>query len=352
MSDRKPTILVDGIRRATVVAIVALAFFFHLVQQILLPFVFAGIVAYVCTPLVDRLTKKTRWPRWTMATIVLLVLIAATALIIAIAGPPAYRQLSRIGADLQGSIESLARQVIGTQTFSLVGNPVNAEQIAAYLAGAIRDWMSDSGRVFDAAAFGAMGAFGFVLAWVLLGYILLDAPHIEAGLFWLVPPPQRRFAHKVWRDLNPVLRRYFIGVGCVVLYGTVAAFIGLGFFLGLRHAPVLALMTGVLEIIPIVGPVTSGVVVGLIAVHHSHGPGDIIAYVIYAVSLRISIDQFFAPIVLGRAAHLRPALVIFCLVCGGVLFGIVGILLAIPVALTVKATLAELYGEPEAISAD
>jgi predicted PurR-regulated permease PerM len=66
---------------------------------------------------------------------------------------------------------------------------------------------------------------------------------------------------------------------------------------------------------------------------------------VYASALRISIDQFFGPIVLGRASHLRPVLVIFCFLSGGILFGTVGVMLAVPVALCIKVMLATLYDE-------
>jgi predicted PurR-regulated permease PerM len=50
-------------------------------------------------------------------------------------------------------------------------------------------------------------------------------------------------------------------------------------------------------------------------------------------------------VVLGRAARLHPTVIIFCFLSGGLLFGIAGMILAVPVALTIKVTLATLYGE-------
>src|SRR5581483_203266 len=122
----------------------------------------------------------------------------------------------------------------------------------------------------------------------------------------------------------PLLRRYFIGVGIVFLYASAAAYVGLGLVLGLRHAAFLALLTGLLELIPLVGPAASALLGGLVAIHQATSAASIIGYAIYAAALRISIDQFFGPIVLGRAAYVRPVLVIFCFLSGGILFGIVG----------------------------
>jgi predicted PurR-regulated permease PerM len=63
--------------------------------------------------------------------------------------------------------------------------------------------------------------------------------------------------------------------------------------------------------------------------------------------LRLSIDQMVGPIVLGRAAHVHPVLIIFCFLAGGVLFGIPGLIIAVPVALLIRSTLATLYGDAD-----
>ncbi len=72
---------------------------------------------------------------------------------------------------------------------------------------------------------------------------------------------------------------------------------------------------------------------------------SILAYTLYAIALRLSIDQIVGPIVLGRAAHVHPVLIIFCFFTGGIVFGIPGVILAVPVALLIRSTLATLYGD-------
>ena len=63
----------------------------------------------------------------------------------------------------------------------------------------------------------------------------------------------------------------------------------------------------------------------------------------YATVLRLSIDQLIGPLVLGRAARLHPTVVIFCFLAGGLLFGVAGVILAVPLALTIRVTLQALY---------
>jgi predicted PurR-regulated permease PerM len=325
--------------------IVALSLFIYLIRSILLPFVVAGILGYVCTPLVDLTAARTRLPRWLCATLVLLALLAIFAFVGWLGLPTLADEVSRVGGHLQASVESFARELIGKGDINMLGETINAHTIAVSVAGSIRGWLDQGGSVAKVTAYGFAGMFGLILSWVLLGYMLLDAKRLSDGLFWLVPPHHRPFVHRVWNDLNPVLRRYFIGVGMVVVYAATVAYIGLGLILHIHHALLLALLTGFLEVIPIVGPAASAVIAGLVAVQEATSSWNIIAYVIYATVLRISIDEFFGPIVLGRAAYVPPVLVIFCFLSGAVLFGIVGVILAVPVALTVKATLYELYKE-------
>jgi predicted PurR-regulated permease PerM len=329
---------------ATVIGVVlALTIFVYLVREILLPFVFAGILAYIFTPLVDRLAERTAQPRWIFATATLAALVCAGAAAGYVAIPQLVHEIVRVGGDLHGTVTGLVQRFIGDGTVTLLGVPINAQHIGDSVQRDLHDWLSEDGRVASLAALGFAGMFGIILACVLLGYFLVDARNIAHGLFWLVPPHHRPFVHRVWAELDPILRRYFAGVALVIIYASLAAYFGLGLILGLHHALLLAASTGVLEAIPIVGPAAAAIIAGLVAVQEAKSSWNILAYVVYAIALRVSIDEFFGPIVLGKAAYVRPALVIFCFLAGGLLFGVVGVVLAIPVALTIKTSLHQLY---------
>jgi predicted PurR-regulated permease PerM len=131
-----------------------------------------------------------------------------------------------------------------------------------------------------------------------------------------------------------------------MVYASAAAYVGLGLILGIKQAVLLACLTGLLEMIPVIGPAASAIIAGLVAVRYATGIGSIIGYAVYATILRLSIDELLGPLVLGRAAHVHPVLIIFCFLSGGILFGVAGIIMAVPVALAFKHTLAVLYDEP------
>ncbi len=196
--------------------------------------------------------------------------------------------------------------------------------------------------------YGFVAAMGAILTAVLLIWFLITGPSIGRGLFWLVPPRRRELVGRIWDRLDPILKHYFLGVVAIVIYATIASYIGLALILGLEHAMLLALLTGIAETLPFIGSTAVAVIAGLVALHTATGVMSIVAFAIYATVLRLSIDQLVAPLVLGRAANAHPVLIIFCFLAGGITFGIAGVILSVPVALTVKTTLAVLYGDDEA----
>jgi len=303
----------------------------HLLQNILLPFVIAAVVAYLCAPLIDWLATRTHLPRRPVALCLLVLLIAATA-------------VQGLLADLHGAVADFVRTMVGAHSVRLSSSTLDAERLADLIAGGLQQELTGP-QLLRLAGWGAAGLFGFMLVWVLIGYFLLDSRAIAAGLLWLVPPRLRARAEQIWHELDPLLRRYFIGVAAVVAYATAVAYLGLGLVLGLHHALILALLTGVLEVIPMVGPVAAAVIAGIVAVQQAATSVDVWAYAGYATALRLSIDQLVGPIVLGNAARVHPVVVIFCFLAGGALFGIVGMILAVPIALLVKVALSVHYRE-------
>jgi predicted PurR-regulated permease PerM len=332
--------------QTTIFVLIAIALVLYEIQWILPPFVLAGVIAYVSTPAIERLTARSGLPRSLIALAVFAVFLMLASTIGYFGIPPFVRAMTHVFNDFESIIRAFAQRMIGDGKISLLGQPMNAEQLAQAAGNGLRDWFSQTRVVagLSGAIFGTM--LGVILTLVLLCYFLLSGPSIARGLLWLVPPQQRPLIVHIWSFVDPLLKRYFVGVAVVVAYAAGAAYIGLGVALGIPHAVPLALITGILEMIPMVGPGASALIAGLVAIHYAAGIGAIIAYAIYATALRISIDQFFGPLVLGAAARLHPVLVIFCFLSGGLLFGVVGVILAGPIALIVKTTLAVLYDEP------
>jgi predicted PurR-regulated permease PerM len=335
----------SGETRAMMIAAVVLAIFLYFIKLILLPFVLAGIIAYICTPLLDWAARRTRWPRLLFAVALFLLFFGIAALGLTFAAQRLAVEARSTAVDLQAMLENFIRQAIGDQPIHLFGSSINAHEIVQSVLERMRDWFGQTDHIANVAGYSLAAVMGAFLTMVLLFYFLASGPRVARGLFWMVPPQRRPLVARIWARLDPVLMRYFLGVLAVVVYTTFAAYIGLGVILGIKHAVLLAMLTGILETVPVIGPTTAAIIAGLVALRSAPGIITVVEFTIYATVLRLSIDQVVGPIVLGRAAHVHPVLIIFCFLAGGVVLGIPGVILAVPVALMVKSTLATLYGD-------
>lgn len=335
----------SGEFRAIVIGAAALAVALYWIKLILLPFVLAAIVGYICTPFLNWAARRTRWPRTLFAVALFIVLCALVLGVGMLAGQRLLAEARATGADLQSLIEKFTGEFLGGHPINLFGTTFNAHQIAQSLIERMRDWLGQSDMLASLFGYSAAAAMGAFLTIVLLFYFLVSGERVARGLFWLVPPHRRPLVARIWRRLDPVLMRYFIGVVVVVVYATIAAYIGLGVILGIQHAVLLALLTGILEVLPVIGPTAAAIIAGLASLRTASGVVNILEYALYATLLRLSIDQLVGPIVLGRAAHAHPVLIIFCFLAGGIVLGIPGVILAVPIALVVKSSLATLYGD-------
>jgi predicted PurR-regulated permease PerM len=342
-SGRNGALMLEGARRGRSdriglwLGVIACAVVLHLLRWILMPFLIAGVIAYLCMPLVDRLARRVS--RSVAVGAVFLCILAMVLAIALLGAPPMMRELTHLITDMQHTFETLAKSIVGDRTVSLLGQATDASQLAQTATQGIREWVEQPERMTELGAASFAAAFSMVLTLVLLFYFLWGGRRILEGALWLASSNERSLIREIWRRFDPVLWRYFMGVVVVIVYATIAAYVGLGLVLGIRHAAFLALTTGLLEMIPVVGPAASAVIAGLVAVRHATGIGPIVAYAIYAVALRLSIDQLLGPLVLGAAAQLHPVLIIFSFLAGGALFGLPGIILAAPMILALKVTL-------------
>lgn len=334
------------------VAVLLIAFavivFFYLIHLVLLPFALAGGAAFVLTPVVDWLAAKMRAPRTAIALFIFLIVLGLLAIIVYFALPIVLQETLHILGNLEQVIEQPLKNLLGDSSVRVFGQQISASEIAADLVGKIRTLAAQANAVFSVAAMGFAGVFGFFLTLTLFVYFLTGGRTVIRGVVWVFPPNWRPNVWLILHRLRPILLRYFVGIAAVIVYASGAAYLGLGVFLKLKYALFLAILTGFLEVLPIIGPALSAVIAGLAAVEQAKGVWGIVLYVIYASALRLSIDQLVGPLVLGNAGRVHPTLVIFCFLAGGALFGIVGVVLAVPLALTIRVALATIYEEPVA----
>jgi predicted PurR-regulated permease PerM len=177
----------------------------------------------------------------------------------------------------------------------------------------------------------------FMLVWTLMlaGYLILTHEKILGFLRELAQPASRpafdRFLRRLDRGLSGVVRGQL--VICVV-NGILSA-IGFSLF-GLKYWPILALLAGVMSVIPIFGSILSSV--PAVAIGLTQGPGTAFGVLAWILGIHQLEANFLNPKIIGDAAKIHPVLVVFSLMAGEHFFQLIGALFAVP-AMSVAQTI-------------
>lgn len=332
---------VGGWPLAVAIAVV-LAFLFF-TREILLPFVLAAAISFILTPVIDRIEERLGIRRWIAAVAAYLAILAFFGLLGYWAGGLVIRQVAEIVHQFPQLIHKLVTDFVA-MSGGFIGQTIDPDALAKGLLAQIEGLFRGS-AIIVFAGYGMSAVLGTVLVVVLLIYFLVSGRRLAEGVFWLIPPEYRDEVGAVTAKILPMLWRYFVGLVAVVAYTTTAAWIGFGSVFHLPYAALLAIVVGLLELIPVIGPATS-IGIAVLAALQQNSLGAVAGVAVFAIALRLSIDQIIGPLVLGRAAHLHPVVIIFAFLAGAVLFGIIGLLLAVPFAAAVKIVLTTYYAEP------
>ncbi len=320
-----------------------LALLAYTLRYTLIPFVFAAVIGFVLEPVMAYSARRMNGHRWPMAVLLSLLIIGGVTFGAWWIGTTAYNDMARVAARLPKMIDEALRSLAGPQGFELFGKDYTPQQLSTSVE-------NDATQLFQAAQvvlalrIGLATLAGVVLTFVLVPYFLISGPRLAAGALWLIPPERRHGVEEMLPKLVPMLRRYVVGLVCVVLYTAFTAYIGFGLVFHLPAAALLSVVVGFLELIPVAGPLTSLLLVGLTGLQH--GELTAVFVMLYALVLRLSIDNLVGPIALGRSVTVHPVVVIFAFIVGMMLFGIIGLLLAVPTAGCIKLILEHYYAEP------
>lgn len=306
----------------------------YLLRKILIPFFVAGAFAYLLSPIVNWLVRRMRLRRWMAILVVYIVLLGALGAFVVLVGPTLKNQTVKFFDNLPEILHRLIVGLFGPDKIQFLGKSITANEVVQTLLKEIRSFMGPLGLVKPAVITVEVLA-GFFLSLALLLFMLAGGEELKNGLLRLFPrsrqPQVRFFAVKI----DHVLGRYVRGLGLIVIYAGLTAWIGLGLVIKIPYAAPISLLTGLLELIPIVGPVTSFLLASLAGFLSGGLPIMVEALGVYGV-MRLTVDNLVGPLILGRAVYLNPIVVLFSFLAGGTLFGLLGFLVAIPVAACVR----------------
>jgi len=290
-------------------------------------------LALALFPLVDAITARTRLPRALVILITYLVLIAGVAVVGYVVVPSLIREVEqlsknapRYAADLRHNSTFRHYDNRYHITTKLVRDAQRLPQLLGHLVGPLKD------VTVQAASF--IGELITVLAISFL-LILHGREYVNLGL--ALTGPREKRCRRLIKNINKAVADYVLGNIVISVLATLATWIVLT-ILGVPYALSLGLLVGFFDLIPLVGATLGAIFVGVATVTVDF-PTATLVWVGFIIVWQRFEDYVIQPMGYGKALRVNPIVTIVSVLAGASLLGILGALLAIPIAAAIQIVL-------------
>jgi predicted PurR-regulated permease PerM len=325
-------------------------FLLWLLSDILLPFVAGLTLAYLLNPLADRL-QRIGVNRTVAALLIVGLAVAALVLLVLLVVPLVIEQLTALSTAFPGYVTRLQavmadvpwlrRYLSNSDSAKTVENV--ASQSSGWLAAVLASVWTGSKALISFASL-------LVVMPVVTFYLLTDWHRLVETLDGLIPRQHRGAARDVLREIDRVISAFVRGQSgvCVILGVFYAVSLSLA---GLNFGWVIGIVSGLLTFVPYVGSMT-GLVLAVGVAVAQFWPDWTWMLVVFAICC---VGQFLegyvlVPTLVGKNVGLHPVLLMFAMFAFGYLFGLVGLLVAVPLAATIgvlfRFALAQYFASP------
>ncbi len=315
----------------------------YLLKDVILILFFAIIVASAVSPFASWLEKR-HIPRLLGVLLLYLIVFGLILFLMSLVIPffsievsELTQALPKFFNTLSGALDQV-QQTTSTSYFDFLSEIQN-----------LLDSFSQFLQVSSQSAINLIiGVFGGVLSFVsvvVISFYLSVTPHgITSFIRSVMPSKYEDYLIDLWHRSERKVGRWMQGQLLLALSVGLFVFIGLSLF-GVKYALILAILAMVLEVIPIAGPVISAVPGVILAFTQSTTLG--LWVLIFYIVVQQMENHILAPFILGKTLGLNPITVILALLIGGKLAGLLGIILAVPVAVVIVEVLDDLARHKE-----
>ncbi|MDF2722196.1 MAG: permease [Paenibacillus sp.] len=307
-------------------------------KAVLAPFIIALIISYVLNPIVKLLNGR-KVPRTAAVLLIYAVFIASVTVIVMNVTPVLMKQVGELNEHMpeltmraQGLFDGLNdNRMLPESVRSGINNAIVKMEngLAAFIAG----FVDGIGSTIN------MLMVAFIVPFLAF-YMLKDYQLIEKTVLATVPRTHRTNAIKLVIDIDTALGNYIRGQFIVCMLVGLLAFIGY-WLIDMPYALLLASIVAIFNIIPYLGPFFGAAPAIIMASTVS------LKMVLFVVAINLVVQvlegNVISPQVVGRTLHLHPLLIIFALLVGGEIAGIVGLILAVPCFAVIKVLVQHLY---------
>jgi len=320
------------------ILLVLFGVFLYEIRPLITPLILAGLLAYTLNLAVRYLSRRTPLSRkWAVNLLYFLLL----ALIIATPGtlvPIAVSQWKTLSQQLQTAAQQLQEFM---QSPLMLGNfELPLDQIFADLTAFTTDFSSAFESALAVVETTSLNLIRLVIIIVTGYYLLMDWPGLKGWLLRLLPEEGRGDAERLIDEVDMVWRAYLQGT---LALGLIVAifFIVLGYAIGLPGAVAVGIGTGILSMIPEIGPWIAGVIAVVIAYFagSNYLPISNLWFAVLVGGIYLVVMQvksiWLRPRVMRRFMHMNTGLVFLAIIAAALLQGILGALVILPLMATI-----------------
>ncbi len=337
---------------AIVVGVFLLFFFLYKIQSVLVYIAIAAVLSLIGRPIVRFLKVKLKFKNTFAVIVTMLALIGLLVGLVRMFIPLIVEQGHNLALlnieQLQGNIENLYHQI--SEYFAL--NSIDVEQS-----------LKDSNLLskldysiipnFLNSVVSGFGSFSIGLFSVLFiaFFLLKDSQLLEQGILMFVPDSKESRLIKSFDKIKDLLSRYFVGLILQILILFVIYTIVLLIF-GINNAIVIAFLCALLNLIPYVGPLVSALLMITLTMSSNltESFSEVILpktiYVMIGFIIAQLVDNFFSqPFIFSKSVRSHPLEIFLVIIIAGLLFGVLGLTIAIPTYTAIKVILKEFLSE-------
>ncbi|OGE78229.1 MAG: hypothetical protein A2751_03680 [Candidatus Doudnabacteria bacterium RIFCSPHIGHO2_01_FULL_46_14] len=294
----------------------------YVIRDIILMLVVAMILASAMDPLVDWLYRKAKFPRGLSVLMVYLFFLSLLGLVVYFLIPPITQEFNLLGARIEDF-----RHDLSTRAGSL-SNALNQLGLARGLSALGQGFAELTNDVFQK-TLGVVSSIVQLVGTLVFTFYLISSEHgMKNFVRSLVPYKHQAYVVGLTEKIQTKIGYWLLGQ--LVLSAFIFSFTFLGLLaLGVKYALALALLAGLLEIVPYLGPILSAIPAVFVAFAES--PTLAMFVIVLYILIQQTENYILVPKVMGRTIGTNPLLILLAVLIGFKIAGIIGLLMAVPV---------------------
>lgn len=310
-----------------IVVFIVLLLALYTVRDIILVIIISMVLASAMDPLVDWLYRKARFPRALSVILVYAVFVSFVVMVIYFLIPPLAEQFNQLAGRLKDFKTELSFR---TSTFAKVLDQLG---ITGGFSALGQNFARIASNFFQTTLGVFSGIVQVIAVLAITFYLISSESGLKNFIKSLVPFKHQAYAMTLTDKIQKKMGHWLLGQ--LVLSGFIflLTFIGLS-ILGVKYALALALLAGLLEIVPYLGPILSAVPAIFVAFVQS--PPLALFVVLLYIVIQQTENYILVPKVMGKTVGANPVVILVAVLVGFKLAGIVGMLLAVPIVAAVQ----------------